>query len=306
MWVGASVAPHPLRGTNEYNTATAREYNIIVPENSLKFEIVHPRPDVYDFCQMDTIVAFAEANGMRLRGHPLVWEQQLPVWVQDLPLSREDWTAMLQDHVTQLVRRYAGEVQVWDVINEPLTEEGTLKDTLWFQHIGPEYLELALRWAHDADPDARLFINEFATENLNSKSDALYALAQDLLARGVPLNGIGFQMHLIEPIPPDPAQIAENFRRFGDLGLEVQITELDVRLKEPVTPEELSHQAEIYRMVFEACLSAANCDTVVMWGVNDRSSWIPYFYDSWGSPLILDDNYEPKPAYRAILETLHP
>ena len=304
VWVGTSVGANPLRGTNEYSTAVARDFNLIVPEVGLKFEIVHPEPDRYDFCQMDTILAFAEVNGMRVRGHPLVWEQQLPLWVWDLSLSQEQWKALLHDHVSRLVGRYQGEIEEWDVVNELFTEEGTLKATIWYQNIGPEYIELALRWAHDTDPNARLFINEFATENLNSKSDALYALAQDLLGRGVPLHGIGFQMHLTESNPPDPAQVAENFRRFGELGLEVQITELDIRILKPVKPENLAHQAEIYQTLMEICLSAPNCDTFVLWGVSDHNSWIKYVSEEWGSPLILDDAYTPKPAYWALVETL--
>ena len=306
VWVGTSVAANPLLGKNEYSTAVARDFNLIVPEVGLKFEIVHPEPDRYDFCQMDTILAFAEANGMRVRGHPLVWEQQLPPWVRELSLSQEQWKALLQDHVSRLVTRYRGEIEEWDVVNELFKEEGTLKETIWYENVGPEYIELALRWAHDADPNARLFINEFATENLNSKSNALYALAQDLLARGVPLHGIGFQMHLTESNPPNPAQVADNFRRFGELGLEVQITELDVRILKPATPENLAHQAEIYQALMEVCLSAPNCDTFVMWGVSDRNSWINYVHEEWGSPLILDEAYAPKPAYWALVKTLQP
>jgi endo-1,4-beta-xylanase len=306
MLLGASVGASPLRGVNAYNTAAAREFNMIVPEVALKFEIVHPEPGRYDFCEMDTIAAFAEANKMRLRGHPLVWEQQIPAWVGELSMPREAWVALLQNHVTQLVLRYEGKVQEWDVINEPFTEEGTFKETIWYNNVGPEYIELALQWVHEANPDAQLFINEFATENLNPKSDALYRLAQDLLARGVPLHGIGFQMHLDESNPPDPEQAAENFRRFGELGLKVAVTELDVRILKPITPEKLAHQAEIYRAMLKACLSAPDCDTFVLWGVNDGSSWIPYFYPEWGSPLILDDAFEPKPAYWALVEALQP
>ena len=303
---GAAVGSAPLRWENLYSSAAAREFNLIVPEVALKFEVVQPEPEQYHFCEMDTILAFAEANGMGVRGHPLVWEQQVPAWVHGLSMSQEDWRSLLQDHVTQLVSRYAGKVDEWDVINEPFTEEGSLKETIWYQNIGPAYIELALQWAHEANPNARLFINEFATENLNPKSDALYALAQDLVAQGVPLHGIGFQMHLFEANPPDPIQLTENFRRFNALGLEVAITELDVRVIKPATPEKLAHEAEIYRQMLEACLSAANCDTFVLWGVSDRDSWIRYYFPDFESPLILDIDYQPKPAYWAVWETFQP
>lgn len=304
--MGAAVDAFSLLGSSEYNRTAAREFNLLATENALKFMIVHPYPDRYDFCQMDTIMAFAEANQMGVRGVPLVWELQLPEWLTGLSMSQEDWRLLLQDHVTQLVSRYAGRMDEWDVINEPLTEEGTFKETIWYQNVGPEYIELALRWAYEANPNARLFINEFATENLNPKSDALYALAQELLARGVPLHGIGFQMHLFEHDPPDPAQVAENFRRFNALGLEVAITELDIRVPKPATPEALQHEAEIYRAMLETCLSAANCDTFIVWGVSDRNSWIRYFYPDFESPLLFDWDYQPKPAYWAVREVLLP
>lgn len=304
IWLGTSVGARALLGVNKYNTAAAREFNLLAPGVALKFEVIHPYPDRYDFCQMDTIMAFARVNQMTVRGVPLVWEQQLPIWVTQLSMSQNDWQLMLQEHITQLVSRYAGRMDEWDVVNEPLTEEGTFKETIWYQNVGPDYIELALRWAHAANPEAKLFINEFATENINPKSDALYALAKDLLARGVPLDGIGFQMHVFEHVPPDPAQVAENFRRFNELGLEVAITEMDVRVRKPATPEALVHEAEIFREMLEACLSAANCDTFIVWGIGDKDSWIPYFFPDYESPLLLDENYQPKPAYWAVLEAL--
>jgi endo-1,4-beta-xylanase len=305
LWLGTSVGARGLLGVSNYNMLAAREFNLLATENALKFEIVHPYPDRYNFCEMDTIMAFARKNQLAVRGVPLVWEQQLTPWLMELSMPQEDWQLLLQDHVTQLVSRYAGRMDEWDVVNEPLTEEGTLKETIWYQNVGPDYIELALRWAHAANPQAKLFINEFATENLNPKSDALYALAQDLLARGVPLHGIGFQMHLFEHAPPDPAQVAANFARFNALGLEVAITEMDVRVWKPATPEKLEHEAEIFRQMLEACL-AANCDTFIVWGVSDKHSWIPYFFPDYESPLLLDEDYQPKPAYWALWEALQP
>lgn len=304
--LGAAVGGAALMGVSDYNRAVAREFNVVVPGVALKFEVVHPEPGRYNFCEMDRILEFAAANQMGVRGHLLVWEQQIPAWVWELSLTPEQWRLLLQEHITQLVTHYKDEITEWDVINEPLTEEGTLKETLWYQHVGPDYIELALQWAHEANPDAQLFINEFATENLNPKSDALYALAQDLVARGVPLDGIGFQMHLIQVFAPDPAQVAENFRRFNALGLEVAITEIDVRILKPATEENLIGEAELYRQMLQACLSALNCDTFVQWGVGDRDTWIQHFFPDFESPLILDMDYQPKPAYWALLETFNP
>ena len=302
--IGAAVAADPLRSDALYRDTLKREFNILTTENAMKFEPIHPSRNTYSFRDADAIVSFAEASDMRVRGHTLVWHQQLPSWVTSGMFTRDEWIDILREHIFTVVERYRGQVYAWDVVNEAVDEDGSLRDTIWLRNIGPEYIDLAFRWAHEADPEVRLFYNDFGGEALGPKSDAVYNLVQDLLQRGVPIHGVGLQMHISLEDPPDPEEVRANIDRLVALGLEVHITELDVRIKLPATEEKLLEQARIYREMLEVCLSAENCTAFVMWGFTDRHSWIPWFFGGYGSALIFDDSYRPKPAYHALVDVL--
>jgi endo-1,4-beta-xylanase len=298
--IGAAVAPGPLRDDPPYAETLGREFNVLVTENALKFEPVHPSRDSYTFDDADAIISFAEANDMKVRGHTLVWHQQLPSWVTTGVFMRDEWIEILREHIYTVVDRFRGRVYAWDVINEAVGDDGSLRDTVWLRGIGPEYLDMAFRWAHEADPEALLFYNDYGGEGLSAKSDAVYNLVSGLLERGVPIHGVGLQMHISLEWFPEPEEVAGNIRRLAELGLEVHITELDVRMGLPATPEKLRVQARVYRDMFEVCLSAESCTAFVMWGFTDRHSWVPWFFSGYGSALIFDRSYRPKPAYHAL------
>jgi len=303
IYVGAAVGADQLR-IKEYAETLSREFNILTTENALKFERVHPERNVYSFAEADAIISFAEANGMKVRGHTLVWHNQLPEWITRGNYSREEWIRILHDHVTTVVSRYRGRVYAWDVVNEAVDEDGSLRETIWLRNIGPEYIELAFRWAHEADPEALLFYNDYGAEGMGVKSDAVYNLVKTLLEKGVPIHGVGLQMHISTEYYPAPQQVAANIKRLGDLGLEIHITEIDVRIRLPADSKSLIRQAEIYRDMLEVCLSYKKCTAFVMWGFTDRYSWIPGFFSGYGSALIFDEHYNPKPAYYYILRLL--
>ncbi|MFB0523517.1 MAG: endo-1,4-beta-xylanase [Candidatus Bathyarchaeia archaeon] len=298
--IGAAVGYGPLQAEPLYAETLGREFNILVTENALKFEPLHPSPDRYTFQDADAIVSFAESNDMKVRGHTLVWHHQLPSWVTTGNFTREEWIGILRKHIIAVVKRYRGRVYAWDVVNEAIADDGSLRDTIWLRGIGPEYIDLAFGWAHEEDPQARLFYNDYGGEGLTQKSDAIYDLVKGLLERGVPIHGVGLQMHISLESSPKPQEVAANIDRLAGLGLEVHITEMDVRIKHPVTEEKLSAQARVYRDMFEVCLSAENCKAFVMWGFTDRHSWIPSFFEGYGSALIFDDSYALKPAYYAL------
>lgn len=298
--IGAAVGASQIID-RDYTQTLSREFDILTTENALKFEPVHPSPNQYSFTDADAIVSFAEANGMKVRGHTLVWHQQLPGWIIGGTFTREEWISILHDHITTVVSRYKGRIYAWDVVNEAVADDGSLRNTVWLQGIGPEYIDLAFQWAHDADPQALLFYNDYGASGLGGKSDAVYNLARDLLERGVPIDGVGLQMHTSLESPPVFSDIAANFKRLNDLGLEVQVTELDVRIREPTTTADLTQQANIYRDMLDVCLSADDCTAFVMWGFTDRYSWIPSANPGYGSALIFDESYNPKPAYYALI-----
>jgi endo-1,4-beta-xylanase len=303
IYIGAAVE-RSLLDIPDYAYTLKQEFNILTTENALKFGPVHPNPDVYSFSDADYIISFAESHGMKVRGHTLVWHQQLPAWITQGKYSREEWINILHEHIMTVVGRYKGRIYAWDVVNEAINDNGTLRDNIWLRNIGPEYIELAFRWVHEADPQALLFYNDYGAEGLGVKSDAVYNLVKSLLERGVPIHGVGLQMHVSLENPPNPQEVAANIKRLNNLGLIVHITEMDVRIKTPPKWADLVRQAEIYYSILKACLSADNCEAFVMWGFTDKYSWIPSYFGGYGSALIFDESYGPKPAYYYIAKAL--
>ncbi|MFH1566874.1 MAG: endo-1,4-beta-xylanase [Gemmatimonadota bacterium] len=296
--VGAAVAPGPLRDDPAYGETLAREFSMLTAENALKFGPLRPGPDRWDFGGADALVDFAAAQDLEVRGHTLVWHNQVPAWVHDR--ADRDLPGILCEHIETVSDRYRGRLHAWDVVNEGLADDGTLRDTLWRRALGDDYIAKALRWAHQADPDARLFYNDYGAEGLNPKSDAVYRLACDLLDAGAPLHGVGLQMHIPLVGHPEPEQIAANMARLADLDLEIHVTEMDVRLPLPATAASLEAQAEVYGRILQVCLDCPACTALVLWGFTDRHSWIPHFFKGFGAALVFDDEYRPKPAYRAL------
>lgn len=289
---------------SRFRALASREFNMLTPENDMKFSRLRPAPDVYDFDWADSLVAFAEANAMQVRGHTLAWHNQLASWLTAGTWTEQQAEALLDEHVTTVVAHYRGRLVAWDVVNEAVDDDGRLRSSFWSDHIGPVYIERAFRAAHAADPDVALFYNDYDIEGLSPKSDSVYALLSELLARGVPVHGIGFQAHFQLGRLPATEEIAQNFERFAALGLRIHVTELDVRVPIPASAEELTLQAEHYRAIVAACLASEACDTVVTWGLTDRESWIPAAFPGWGDALLFDAEYRRKPAYWAVHELL--
>jgi endo-1,4-beta-xylanase len=304
--IGAAMSLDPLGKSDaqQYEKTLAREFNLVTVEHVMKFEPIHPQPEIYDFSGADLIVAFAEENQMAVRGHTLVWHNVLPAWLQDEECTRENFIPILQDHIQTVVSHYRGRVFAWDVVNEAVNDSGGLRSTLWRRCIGPDYVELAFRWAHEADPDALLFYNDYGGEGLGSRSDAIYALIKDLREHDVPIHGVGLQMHKDVYNYPDPQAITANMNRYAELGMQIHITEMDIAIDIPVTEEKITKQADIYRQTLEVCLAASNCTALIMWGFTDAQSWIPVYFQGYDEGLIFDKAYAPKPAYYALKDVL--
>ncbi len=179
-----------------------------------------------------------------------------------------------------------------------------LENSLWLNALGPGYIRLAFGWAHEADPQAKLFYNDYGGEALGPKSDAIYNLLRTLKARGTPIDGIGLESHFWAEDPPNFRSVVANLKRLAALGLEIHITEFDDAVRLPATAEKLQQQANVYRNYLEACLSVSSCKAFVTWGFTDKYSWIPRFLPGKGAGLPLDENFKPKPAYKAIFDEL--
>jgi endo-1,4-beta-xylanase len=300
----------------DYAATLGREFNMVEPEDAFKWWVIRRNEDTFDFRQGDEIVAFAQAHGMKVRGHCLVWDHSNPAWLEAGHFRPDQLSQLLQQHIVRVMQHYAGKVFAWDVVNEALDENGQFKDSPWynrpgigFSGKGSAYVEQALRWAHEADPKALLFYNEGGhSEGLNRKSDAMYAMLRDFKARGVPIDGVGLQMH-ISPRDFDLSQIGPNLARLTALGLQVQITELDVELPVDstgaVSNADLARQAEIYRGVVRACVQNRGCTAIQTWGFTDKYSWIgSNSHGTRGGALLFDRFYQPKPAYAAVIEEI--
>jgi endo-1,4-beta-xylanase len=286
----------------KYQEVAAREFNILTPENQMKFDAIHPERNTYNFEPADRHVAFAQQNGMQVHGHTLLWYQQLPGWLTNTNWSKDELIAVMNNHIDTVVGHYKGKVAIWDVVNEAFSDnnDGQLRNnSIWNTVIGPQHIELAFQRARAADPSAKLLYNDYATEEINAKSDGVYKLVADFKQRGIPIDGVGFQMHITgDGLNYD--SVARNFQRFADLGVEVYITEMDVRISAQPSDAELTKQAEVYRNITQLCRAQAACKGLQLWGFTDKYSWVPAFFQGMGSALIFDNNYQPKPAYTAM------
>jgi GH35 family endo-1,4-beta-xylanase len=304
IYIGAAAWTHHLADPM-HREVLGREFNMLTPEHEAKFCMISTRRGEYDFSRVDQLVRFAEENDMVIHGHTLIWHQCSPDWVENANFSREEAIEVLREHITTVVGRYKGRIMYWDVVNEAF-DGPNLRDTAWLRMIGDDYIELAFQFAHEADPDALLLYNDYGGEAMNAKSDAIYAMAQDFVERGVPIHGIGMQGHFdIDSINFD--SIAENMQRLSELGLEVQFTEVDVKYLGDTDADILRRQARDYYRLMETCLDAENCTAFITWGVTDKFTWLreaSFFDNPTVEPLLFTSDYKPKPAYYALISLL--
>jgi endo-1,4-beta-xylanase len=289
-------------------------FNSITAENAMKPEEIHPSEDFYTFENADRIAEFAQENDIALRGHTLIWHNQVPGWffLEDgEPVSAETLSARMEDHITTVMQHYQGQIYAWDVVNEPVDQnqpDGYYRNQ-WYEALGPEYVELAFRYARNADPDAKLFLNEVSTTD-PSKRDQIVALVKDLQAKGVPIDGIGMQMH-ISLTNPSLRNFEAALEAYSQLGIEIQITELDLTIYdnrqdafEEASAELLNEQGHRIKELFEIMDKYSDSITsVTFWGMTDDQSWLNYFFverKDW--PLVFDANLQAKPFYWGMVD----
>jgi endo-1,4-beta-xylanase len=301
--VGTAVDMTALAGDAPYRAAVAREFSTVTPENVMKWEVIEPRRGVHDWTAADRLVDFARAHGQTVRGHTLVWHSQNPAWLTQGTFTPAELRSILRKHIFDEVGHFKGRIWHWDVVNEAINDDGTLRDTIWLRTLGPGYIADAFRWAHQADPRAQLFLNDYNNEGVNPKSNAYYALVRKLRAEGVPVQGYGMQGHLATQYG-FPASVLDNVRRFDRLGVQTAFTEVDVRIVLPVDTAEVQAQAEGFTTLLRACLLAKHCVSYTIWGFTDRYSWVPTVFPTEGSATPSDENLNRKPAYFALRDTL--
>jgi endo-1,4-beta-xylanase len=299
-----SATDNPELTDTAYTAILGTEFNQITPGNSMKWDTIEPTQGTFDYTKGDAVVAFAQAHDQIVRGHTLVWHSQLPAWVTNGNFSATDLDAIMKNHITNEATHYKGQVFAWDVVNEPFNDDGTYRTSVFYNTLGIDYIAKALTYARAADPTAKLYLNDYNIDGLGAKSDAMYTLAKDLLAQGVPLDGIGIQGHLAIQYG-FPTDVQANFQRFADLGLDVAITELDVRMTLPRTDAQDTTQATYYTNMITACMNVTRCAGITIWDYTDKYSWIPSVFTGQGAALPWDENLTPKPhLYNAIVTAL--
>ena len=332
--IGAALNPAQFSEANAAEAALVkRQFNSITPENVLKWGLVHPALGRFDFAPADRYVEFGVQNKMFIVGHTLIWHAQTPDWVfqddQGRPLDRDALLARMREHIFAVAGRYRGKIGGWDVVNEALAEDGRLRESPWKKIIGDDYLLKAYQFAHEADPAAELYYNEFNLEHAAKRAGAV-ALIQQLQAQGVPIAAVGLQGHY-KLDWPSTNEISETIEAFATLGVKVMITELDVDVLPAATkrtgaevslnlapqahlnpytnglPETVQRQlTQRYADLFTVFLQHRDqINRVTFWGVADGDSWL----NNWpvrgrtSYPLVFDRNCQPKPAFQAIIGT---
>jgi endo-1,4-beta-xylanase len=280
----------------------AQQFNMVTPGNEMKWDTTEPSNGSFNFAPGQQIVSYAQANNERVRCHNLVWHSQLPSWVSSLP-SNQVQSAM-ETHITREAGNYKGSCYAWDVVNEPFNDDanGTPRADVFFNAMGIGYIADALKTAHAADPNAKLYLNDYNIEGVNAKSNSMFNLAQSLLSQGVPLNGIGFESHFI--LGQIPSDMQANMQRFANLGLDVAVTELDDRIQLPASSANLTQQASDFSKVVQDCLNVSRCVGVTQWAVGDADSWVPGAFSGQGAATMFDQSYNPKPAFTSVQNTL--
>ena len=332
--IGVAVNDDVVSGNDSQTTAIVeKQFNSITPENVMKWQFIHPEPNKYNFEPADRFVAFGEKNKMFIVGHTLIWQNQIPGWAfiddSNNLLGRDAMLARMKDHIFTVMGRYKGRVNGWDVVNEALNDAGPLHKSKWVETVGPDFVQKAFEYAHEADPNAELYYNDFSLDK-PAKREACVRLVKDLKDKGLRIDGVGIQGHWALSYP-SRKDIEQFINAFAALGVKVMVTELDIDVLPSATqymgadinvrfelqerlnpyvnglPDEVQKKlADRYAEIFAVLLEHKDTvSRVTLWGVYDKTSWL----NNWpirgrtSYPLLFDRNYQPKPAFDAVVKT---
>jgi endo-1,4-beta-xylanase len=323
--VGTAIIPFDLNNP-AYTQIAGQQFSTVTPGNEMKWQVVEPTQGVLDWSGGDRLVQFAQQNGQLVRGHTLLWHNQLPNWltagVANGTITNDQLRDLLHQHITAEVTHFKGKIWQWDVANEffsntfdstPPLPDGINSGDFWVSHLGEGVIADAYTWAHAADPNALLFYNDYniaGEDGTNVKSDNVYAWLKQMRAAGVPIQGVGDQGHLDTQFG-FPTKMEADLQRFASLGLKVAVTEADVRTfvndatqQQPTNPLAVAAQADYYDQMLKACLQVRACISFTVWGFGDADSWIPGFFKGEGAATIYDVNLQPKTQYTVLQQDL--
>lgn len=303
--IGAAVNAKYLKNNVAYRQLLLAQYNCITTENEMKFKAIHPSKGVYNWINADYIVDFGVKNNLRVHGHTLIWHGSLPLWISKFQGDSVELEAIMKDHIRTVVSRYKNRVASWDVVNEAFNDNGSYKKTIWYKILGPDYIARAFKYAHEADPNAILFFNENANEASPLKRNAVLKLMKKLMARNIPIHGLGMQMHtrLAQP----NSGITTAIKTAAATGLQVHLSELDIRIR-PYAYSDSTDKAQALKYKFivtqyNALVPKKQQFGITTWNITDNDSWLNKSKSKPEWPLLFDKNYKPKKAFNAIINS---
>ncbi|KAI5859592.1 glycoside hydrolase family 10 protein [Durotheca rogersii] len=285
-----------LRDTNEFGQTT--------PTNGQKWLFIEPERGVFNFTEGDIVSSIAAEGDQLLRCHTLVWHNQLASWVEETEWTPEELRSVITEHITSVVGHYKGRCYAWDVVNEALNEDGTYRESVFYKVLGDEFIKLAFRLASEIDDSAKLYYNDYNVESPGPKSEGVVRIVKLLQEEGIRIDGVGLQAHFVASRGPTLDQQIAVMESYAALGVEVALTELDVRVQLPANETSLGWQAEVYKNSVGACVQVPACVGVTLWDFYDPFSWVPYVFEGQGAALLWFDDFSKHPAYDAVIEAL--
>jgi endo-1,4-beta-xylanase len=307
--VGVAVNMDKLKDLPRYREIVIQEFSSITAENAMKGQHMQPQQGQFVWENADYLVDFCRTYNKQLHGHTLVWHIQQPAWLKEFEGDSAAWEGLMKTHIQTIVGRYKGKVKSWDVVNEAIDDKDVsqMRKTIWSEHLGDDYIARAFQYAHEADPDALLFYNDYGIEDNNPKLSAVLKMVDNLKARGIPIHGVGLQMHINHKHSLEG--IAYALDAIKARGLKVHISELDlsvnpdaedITISEDLLQKQKEHIQGIARLY--TALPEQNRYALTFWGVADADTWIRSWFKRKDWPLLYDDNYQPKPAYKGFLQ----
>ncbi|MHA8100716.1 endo-1,4-beta-xylanase [Aquirufa nivalisilvae] len=306
--LGASVNPRLLEENASYRALASSEFTSLTAENHMKMALIHPEANRFDFSKGDEILAFAKKNKSRIHGHTLVWHNQTATWMKEFQGNQLAWEDLLKNHIQTIVKHYQGQIAGWDVVNEAFLDDGSLRPSLWADHI-PDYLAKSFIWAHEADPKALLFYNDYGQDGKPKKMEAILNMVQDFKKRQIPIHGLGLQMHI--SIQSNNEEIKKVIEQSTATGLSIHFSEVDVAVNPKNNPDfvldsiVLKAQSDKFQLLFTsfANIPASQQYGITFWNVGDKDSWLRgYFKRPKEYPLLFDEAYQRKGAYWELIE----
>lgn len=308
--IGAAADPLLLSSDSIYRHLFFSQFSSATAENSFKPAYLHPEENTYQWNEADEFVSQCRSHQMRVHGHTLIWHQQNPQWMNAFAGSSEQWEQMMKSHIVSIVRYFRPTVLSWDVVNEAFNEDGSLRNTIWLQHVGSSYIEKAFMFARQASPEAKLFYNDYGLETNPAKRKAVLAFLNHLRLKGVPIDGIGLQLH-IDINYAEASMIEEAIDEVVQNGYDVHLSEVDISLNPRgkdylLNAKDLQAQAELMHKIVRAYRNIPLHQQfgITFWGISDRYSWIRTTYNRSDYPLLFDDQYQPKPIYCQLKQAL--